>query len=391
MKSFASSLLMFILCLFDRHHALLAIEPRDLEQCSREIRALGNQPSVIYKELLSKMSASDPKAVSEWITTMASDFSLGKFDTIFTEGQRRHLVLALGALLQSSNEIVREGPQIDAVRAIKKLLLSGHLESESLRKPIREQLWQALELCPFDGSKPSMTFCGLVYDSLVLSYSANEISHPELLPQFEDVIDLISPENSKDDNLHHMKKLEGMREFLMISPIDRDRVERSLVSLLYRLDRPQNLELWNRLKDLIDEVDRQRSIAVAAARLLGSRGMEEHKILTGDGLHSQSGAGEYYFKPRSIDEKRKRALDLLGYLSTQPEYTRLYMDTFLRTVSTIMPHDPIRAQNYLKRVFMDLRESLKRDDLSSDQRAALSISLLRLEQFWRPLGSRSVD
>ncbi len=391
MKSLASCLLMFIFCLLSRNHALVGYEPKDLEHCSREIRGLGTQPSAIYKELLSKMSDSDPKAVSEWITAMAADFSLGKFDTIFTEGQRRHLVLALGSMLQNSQGIVREGPQIDAVRALKKLLLSGHLESESLRQPIRQQLWQALELCPFDGSKPSMTFCGLVYDSLVLSYSANEISHPELLPQLEDVIDLISSENSKEDNLHHMKKLDRMKEFLVISPIDRDRVERSLVSLLYKLDRAQNLELWNRLKDLIDEMDRQKSIAVAAARLLGSRGMEEHKILTGDGLHSEQGAGAYYFKPRSIDEKRKRALDLLGYLSTQPEYTRLYMDSFLRTVSTVMPHDPIRAQNYLKRVFMDLRESLKRDDLTSDQRAALSISLVRLEQFWRPLGSRSAD
>lgn len=370
---------------------VVAYEPQGIERCSREIRMLGSQPSAIYKGLLSKITDSDPKAVSEWITTMATDFSLGKFEDLFSEGQQRHLVLALGSMLHQSPGLVREGPQMDAARALKKILLSGYLESQSLREPIRSDLWKALDLCPFDGSRQSMTFCGLIYDSLILSYPANEISHPDILPQLEDVMDRIDLSQPKEEILYHVRQLSRLKDFLIISPIDRDRVEKSLVSLFYRVDRAQNLEIWNRLNELAEEMDRQKTIAVAAARLLGSRGMEEHKILLGEGLHHQNGSGDYYLKPRSIDEKRKRALDLLGFLSTQPEYTRLYMDSFLRTVGAIMPHDPIRAQNYLKRVFNDLKQSLKRDDLNAEQRAALSISLDRLERYWRPQGSRSSD
>ena len=359
-----------------------------LQKCSQEIRALGAQPSAIYKVLLSKFSQSDSKEVSRWIQSVTADFAQGKFEEIFTEGQRRHLVLSLGALLKRSDGTVREGVQIDAARAIKRLMLSGFVTHSETRLPLRAQLWEALEDCPYDGGKDSTTFCSLLHDALIFSYPANELSHPDLVVRYEAALNQVSSERPRDENIEALNRISRFYDYLIISPLEHDYLKGRLINLLNRIDRREQTEVWNRLQLMLDELERQSSVALSATRALGRRGLEETRLLLGESLYHREQELSLHVRPGSLEDRQRRALDLMGLLSTDPRYTRLYMDSFLRLVENLMPHDPLRAQGYLKRVSKDIQQSLSRQDLRSDERSALTISLSRLEQFWRPSASR---
>jgi len=198
----------------------------------------------------------------------------------------------------------------------------------------------------------------------------------------------LSPDKPKDENIEALNRIFRFQDYLIISPLDHNFLKSKLIHLLSQIDRGEQLEVWNRLKAMLDELERQSSIAVSATRALGRRGMEETRLLLGESLYNREEHLGLYAKPGSLEERQRRALDLMGLLSTDPQYTRLYMDSFLRMVGNLMPHDPLRAQSYLKRVFKDIQQSLRRPDIRPEERSALAISLSRLEQFWRPSSSR---
>jgi hypothetical protein len=308
-----------------------------------------------------------------------------------SESHLLNRVLSLGGELDRSESRPLSEVQVNAARAIKQLMLSGNLRSPSLRHPLREQLWKTLKDCPLDGSQDSMEFCKLIYDSLIFSYARNDVSHPAVFDQIGAAVDRVSPEQSQEDNLSNIKALTLLSDYLVISPIDHEALKNQILQKRAAIDPANQPQVWGLLTEAVEELDRQSSIAIAAGRALSSRGVESSQILLGEGLFQRESSSAYSFRSMGLEEKQKRALELLGLLSTHPRFTRLYMDSFLKMVDQVMPGNPLLARRFLNAVRKDLLQSLSRTDLEPQDRAALSVSERRLMEYWNPTSVRTAN